>query len=88
MSLMDRDVADDLRVIEAATPGLWSISQVDDDMSMNAFVIHRAARSGKLNDHTNNIAVVLLQSPRYADVDDGNWHDNADFIVRARSRQP
>src|SRR4051812_35170040 len=82
------DLESDRAVLGAATPGPWTVNHIDDDIHMNALVIARAEGTGELDDHRNNIAIVLLQTPRYADVDDGRWHENANFIVQARGRWP
>ena len=84
----DEELARDREVIAAATPGLWRAARVDDDLHMNALVISRDIGTGELEDHENNIAIVLLQAPRYADVGDRRWDENAEFIVRARERWP
>lgn len=88
MPIEEEELARDREVIEAATPGPWSVTYVDDELYMNAIVIARESGTGELVDHTNNIAIVLLQEPRYADVDDGRWDENAEFIARARERWP
>jgi hypothetical protein len=82
------ELARDQQVIGAATPGPWHVHWVDDDLSMNARVIAREDGTGERHDHKNNVAIVLLQHPQYADVGDGRWDENAEFIVRARLRWP
>ena len=84
----DDELERDRAVIAAATPGPWRTSCVDDDLHMNARVISRVGGTGELDDHENNVAVVLLQTPRYADVSDMRWDENAEFVVRARERWP
>jgi hypothetical protein len=84
----DDELALDRTVIAGATPGPWRTARVDDDLHMNALVISRDSGTGELDDHENNVAVVLLQTPRYADVGDRRWDENAEFIVRARERWP
>jgi len=82
------ELEQDLAVIVASTPGPWEWHVVDDRLCMNARTITTAGESGELDHHANNIAIVPLQGPRYADVADGRWDENAEFIVRARVRWP
>ena len=78
----------DAAVIAATTPGPWTVHSVDDSYCMSSVTIAQPGGTGELDDHENNIAIVLLQQPRYADVGDRRWDQNAQFIVRARTRWP
>lgn len=82
------EIARDREVIAAATPAPRTVDYTDDDVAMNAIRIVRKSGVGDLRDHENNVAVVLLQTPRYCVVGDGKWDENAEFIVRARRRWP
>jgi hypothetical protein len=78
----------DQEIFAAATPGPWTVAHADDDVCMSTILVSRDGGLGELDDHENNVALVLLQSPRYADVGDGKWHENAEMIARARTRWP
>lgn len=82
------EIERDQQVIASATPGPWTAEYADDDLAMNAIMITRPSAVGELDDHENNVAIVLLQTPRVAVIGDGKWHENAEFIARARSRWP
>src|SRR3954469_3690357 len=68
----------DWKVIAAATPGPWSVERVDDSLCMNAVLVVNDTDAASLENHNNNIAIVLLQSPRYSDIKDGRWDENAE----------
>lgn len=53
---------------------------------MNAYTVICDGGTDDLEDHAHNIAITLLQDPRYADVDE--FEQNAHFIARARTRWP
>ncbi|HSV14237.1 MAG TPA: hypothetical protein VLI90_08250 [Tepidisphaeraceae bacterium] len=78
----------DRTVIAATRLGPWHVESVDDDLCMNALLVVSEPDEAALEESGNNIAIVLLQSPRYADIKDGRWHQNAAFIARARTRWP
>ena len=64
------EFAHDAEICAAATPGPWSVQQADDSYSMNALIVTTAQGIGELDDCARNVALILLQEPRYADIDD------------------
>jgi|GEM_PF-1330345 len=80
------------RVIKA-TPGPWYAHNLDDDMSMNVFLVATTPEEpdpwwdGE-EEAKKVVAITLLQSPRVADVADGRWEENAGFIAHAREDVP
>ena len=71
---------------EAATPGPWFFENPDDDMCMNAYTVTVQANNDDLECNHLNVAITLLQSPRYADMK--NAWENAKFIANARQDIP
>jgi hypothetical protein len=77
----------------AATPGPWFVRAVDDDQAMNLVAVSTRPDTGKgerLPDFEPGevVAATLVQHPRYVDVDDGMWDENAAFIAMAREAIP
>lgn len=87
---------DDLQELEAvATPGPWYVRQMDDVSCMSAVVISTKPETG-LNEcmrfdtwpTEEIIAGCLIQEPRYVDVADQRWNENAELIARVRTLLP
>jgi hypothetical protein len=87
---------DDLQELDAvATPGPWYVRLMDDVHCMSAVVVSTKPDTG-LNEcmrvdtwPTGEIvAGCLIQEPRYADVADQRWDENAELIARVRTVLP
>ncbi|TWJ12860.1 hypothetical protein LX16_3627 [Stackebrandtia albiflava] len=78
----------------AATPGPWFVRVLDDDAAMNLVAV--STRDGSRSatepwpqfDNGEIVAATLVQSPRYVDIDDERWDENAVFIAEAREAVP
>ena len=80
-------------LVSSATPGPWYVKFLDDDAAMNLVVISTSAewQDGERwphFDHAKLIAATLVQRPRYIDIADGRWDENAQFIARSRELVP
>ncbi len=78
------------RRADAATPGPWQVSFVDDTYAMNLVAI----TTGEIHedwprDSEKVVAATLVQGPeRYVSISDGRWDANAEFIAHARDDIP
>lgn len=77
----------------AATPGPWQVRTLDDDSAMNLVAVSTVpgADAGERwpgFDHRDLVAATLVQHPRYVDVGDERWDENAAFIAMARDAVP
>jgi hypothetical protein len=78
---------------EAATPGPWHVRFFDDDVAMNIVAIATTADDGAdirypEFDQGEIVAATLIQHPRYVDIVDGRWDENARFIAASRELVP
>ncbi|MFC5187902.1 hypothetical protein [Actinomadura harenae] len=79
--------------VEAASPGPWYVRQLDDTYAM-CMVAVSTVPGGEKNqrwpdfDHGEIVAATLVQEPRYVDLADGLWDQNAQFIADARRDVP
>lgn len=78
------------RRAEAATPGPWFVRFLDDINAMGLIAVSTQPDTGQGErwpdfDQWTIIAATLVQEPRYADIEDGRWDENARFIAAARS---
>jgi hypothetical protein len=78
---------------EAATPGPWFVRHLDDDYAMNLTAVSTTPDTGQGErwpnfDSTTIVAATLVQQPRYVDLADGRWDENARFIAHARTDIP
>lgn len=81
------------QVAQAATPGPWFVRHLDDDAAMNLVAISTVPDTGRGErwpdfDHDEIVAATLIQRPRYVDVHDERWDENARFIANARQDIP
>ena len=79
--------------VNAASAGPWYVRWLDDDSSMNLVAISTKPDTGEGEqwpnfDHETVVAATLIQHPRYVDIGDGRWDENALFISHARSDVP
>jgi hypothetical protein len=91
--ITDREL-DEMRArADAATPGPWYPRLLDDQDAMNLVAVSTAPDSGRGErwpgfDHREIVAATLIQAPRYVDVADTRWDQNAEFIAAARRDVP
>lgn len=67
--------------------------QLDDDFAMSLVAISTVADTGlgerwPDSDHRDIVAATLVQQPRYVDIADERWDENAAFIASARQDIP
>ncbi|GIJ07186.1 hypothetical protein ACFFMR_12770 [Micromonospora andamanensis] len=88
---------DELAVIDelsaAATPGPWFVRVLDDEHAMSLVAVSVVAddgRGARWPDFAAReiVAATLVQQPRYVDVGDERWDENAAFIAMARDAVP
>src|SRR4051794_13653067 len=76
-----------------ATPAPWHVRQLDDEYAMSLVAVSTAPDTGRGErwpdfDNATIVAATLVQQPRYVDVADDRWDENAVFIAYARSDIP
>ncbi|TYC21377.1 hypothetical protein FXF52_26245 [Micromonospora sp. MP36] len=91
--LTDEALAQIEELAAAATPGPWHVRLLDDDDAMNLVAVSTVADTGRGErwpdfDHSEIVAATLVQQPRYVDVADERWDENALFIASARRDVP
>jgi len=91
--LTDEELAEIQELAEAATPGPWHVRFLDDDYAMNLVAISTTPDTGLGErwpdfDHRQIVAATLVQQPRYVDVADERWDENARFVAAAREAVP
>jgi hypothetical protein len=82
-----------LQLARKATPTPWYVRHLDDSDAMNLIAISTARDSGQGERFPNFnaseiVAATLVQAPRYVDIADGKWDENAAFIAAAASAIP
>ncbi|MBQ1023795.1 hypothetical protein [Micromonospora sp. C95] len=91
--MTDQELAEIEELAHAATPGPWYVRQLDDDFAMCLVAISTTPDTGLGErwpdfDHHEIVAATLVQQPRYVDVADERWDENAQFIASARQNIP
>jgi hypothetical protein len=91
--LTEQELAAIEELAAAATPGPWFIRHLDDDQAMGLVAISTVPDTGRGErwpefDHNEIVAATLIQHPRYVDVADERWDENAQFITNARQDIP
>ncbi|MFI6984214.1 hypothetical protein ACIBSV_37225 [Embleya sp. NPDC050154] len=91
--LTDEDLDEIEELAAGATPGPWHVRQLDDDYAMSLVAVGTVPDTGLGErwpdfDHREIVAATLVQHPRYVDVADGRWDENALFIAHARRDVP
>ncbi|MFD8687347.1 hypothetical protein [Streptomyces sp. NPDC059651] len=91
--LTDEELADIEELTEATTPGPWYLRILDDDWAMGLVAVSTVPDTGRGErwpgfDHHEIVAATLVQQPRYVDVADERWDENAQFIANARQDIP
>lgn len=87
----DLTTAEPRELSDAATPGPWFVRELDDEVAMCLVAVGTAPGPCERwpgFDHGEIVAATLVQRPRYVDVGDGRWDENAAFIAAARSAVP
>src|SRR5581483_2475098 len=77
----------------AATPGPWFVRGMDDDQAMSLVAVSTGPDTGKGEgwpafEPGEVVAATLVQHPRYVDIGDAKWDENAAFIAMAREAIP
>lgn len=91
--ITDDELAEIEEITAAATPGPWYVRQLDDDWAMSLVAVSTVPDTGQEErwpdfDHRDVVAATLVQQPRYVDVADERWDENARFIATARRDVP
>ncbi|MFG3417956.1 hypothetical protein ACIBTZ_28820 [Micromonospora sp. NPDC049460] len=91
--MTDEELAEIEELADAATPGPWHVRQLDDDFAMSLVAISTIPGTGLAErwpdfDHHEMVAATLVQHPRYVDIADERWDENAQFIASARRDIP
>lgn len=89
----DEELADIEELVAATTPGPWHVRVLDDDWAMGLVAVSTLPDTGHGErwphfDHGQIVAATLVQQPRYIDVADERWDENAQFIANARQDVP
>ncbi|WP_245589725.1 hypothetical protein [Amycolatopsis balhimycina] len=76
----------------SATPGPWYVRYFDDQVAMNLIAVGTRAGDAVQRfpefDSSGVVAATLVQHPRYVDISDGKWEENARFIAESRHVVP
>lgn len=93
VSLTDEQLKQLLQLARKATPTPWYVRHLDDSDAMNLIAISTSEDSGRGErfPHFNAkelVAATLVQAPRYVDIADGKWEENAAFIAAAANAIP
>ncbi|MGW2256224.1 hypothetical protein ACWCXH_39760 [Kitasatospora sp. NPDC001660] len=91
--MTDEELAEIEALADAATPGPWHVRQLDDDFAMSLVAISTVPDTGAGErspdfGHHEIVAATLVQQPRYVDIADERWDENAQFIADARQNVP
>jgi hypothetical protein len=89
----DTELAQLEELCAAATPGPWFVCQLDDEIAMSLVAVSTVPDTGAGErwprfDHHEIVAATLIQQPRYVDVADERWDENARLIAAARDAIP
>lgn len=91
--LSDAELDQIQRRADAATPGPWFVRFLDDVDAMSLVAVSTQPDTGQGErwpdfEPSTIIAATVVQEPRYVDIEDGRWDENAHFIAHARSDIP
>jgi hypothetical protein len=91
--LSDAELDQIERRTDAATPGPWFVRFLDDVDAMSLVAVSTQPDTGQGErwpdfEPSTIIAATVVQEPRYVDIEDGRWDENARFIAHARSDIP
>jgi hypothetical protein len=90
--LSETQLAEIEEMMSAATPGPWHVRVFDDEAAMNLIAVGTVV-GGEVErypgfDSSELIAATLVQRPRYVDISDRKWEENAHFIAESRQVVP
>lgn len=93
MKFSDQELKHLLELAKRATPGPWFVRHLDDSHAMNLVAVSNVADTGRGErwpefNHAEMIAATLVQEPRYVDVGDSRWEENAAYIAAAANVLP
>jgi hypothetical protein len=86
MRLSNEELRGLLALAKKATPRPWYVRHLDDTHAMCLTAISTAPDTeGRWPefDSAQIVAATLIQEPRYVDIADAKWDENAEFIVAA-----
>lgn len=90
--LDEAQLVDIEELARAATPGPWHVRVFDDDAAMNLIAVGTVPGGDGQRfpgfDSAELVAATLVQHPKYVDVSDGKWEENARFIAESRQVVP
>lgn len=91
--LTDSELRDLLEMSKRATPTPWHVRLLDDAEAMTLISISTRPGTGNQErwpdfNATEIVAATLIQSPRYVDVNDSRWQENAEYIAAAATFLP
>jgi hypothetical protein len=93
MSISDEDLKLLLEMGKASTPRPWYLRQLDDTNASSLVAISTVPDTGRGErwpkfDCGEIVAATLVQEPRYADIADKKWEENARYIINAANLVP
>jgi len=93
MSITNEELLRLLEMAKLATPRPWYLRNLDDTHAMNLVGISTVQDTGKGErwpkfDSGEIVAATLVQEPRYVDVADKKWEENARYIIAAATLVP
>ncbi|MFJ9779918.1 hypothetical protein ACIRSS_10065 [Amycolatopsis sp. NPDC101161] len=91
-SLDEAQLAEIEELVRSATPGPWHVRVFDDDAAMNLVAVGTVAGENGRRfpgfDSSELVAATLVQHPKYVDISDGKWDENARFVAESRQIVP
>jgi hypothetical protein len=93
MKVSDQELQNLYELAKKATARPWHLRQLDDDHAMSFVAISSSPDTGRGErwpdfNAGEIIAATLVQEPRYVDISDGKWDENAAYIVAAANTLP
>lgn len=93
MSLSNEELLQLLELSKQATPRSWHLRHLDDSHFMNLRAISTVPDTGKCEawpEFKNSaiVAATLIQEPRYVNIADKKWDENAKYIIAAANLVP
>jgi hypothetical protein len=92
-ALSENELTELLEMARRATPVPWHVRHLDDADAMSLTAISTVPDTGQCERWPNFesgeiVAATLIQKPRYVDVSDSRWDENAAYIVAAANAVP
>src|SRR6266566_10085610 len=93
MTLSDDDLKGLLELAKMTTTTPWFVRHLDDSHAMNLIAVSTVPDTGRGErwpdfDAGEIVAATLVQEPRYAEIKDRKWEENATYIVAAANALP